>query len=191
MILSILIPTLPEEKHFLKELIININSQIVEHIPQGWLKVEILTDNRGREVSTGEKRNDLIQKARGIYTWFVDCDDFIFDYAIKDILDAAKHSPDVICFDGFMTTDGEQRVDFELRLGHPYKAIIKDGKEYYLRFPNHIVPMKRELIKNVLFEHVTIGEDYKWAKKINDLGLLETQAVINKKIYHYRYRSKK
>jgi len=190
MILSILIPTLPtpENKKFLNELMNNIFNQIKE---KNYSDVEILTDPRGKEISTGEKRNSLIKRATGDYTWFIDDDDFIFDYAIEDILVAAQSSPDVICFNGFMTTDGEKRVDFELRLGHPYCATQKDGKEYYLRFPNHIVPMRREKIKDILFENITQGEDYKWAKKINDLGLLKTQVVIDKNIYHYRYRSKK
>lgn len=190
MILSILIPTLPdpERKKFLNELMQNIFNQIKE---KNYSDVEILTDPRGKEISTGEKRNDLIRRACGKYTWFIDDDDYIFNYAIDDILKAAEEDPDVICFNGYMTTDGEKRVDFELRIGHPYCAIEKDGKEYYLRFPNHIVPMKRELIKDIPFENVTLGEDYKWAKKINDAGILKTQAIIEKDIYHYRCRTKK
>ncbi len=188
-ILSILIPTLPDRRDFFDEICASINNQAAK-INSSHL-VEIVHDDAPRGTkTTGRKRNDTTSRAKGIYTWHIDDDDAILDTAIEDVLKAAESNPDVIVFNGFMTTDGEKRVDFELRLGHPYIATEKDGKEYYLRFPNHIVPMKRELIKDILFEDVTVGEDYVWAKKINDLGLLKTQEIIDKPIYHYRCRTK-
>ncbi len=189
-ILSILIPTLPERKHFFDEICSDIINQAAKincsHL------VEIVSDDRirGASATTGRKRNDLTARAKGVYTWHIDDDDAILDTAIEDVLKAAESNPDVIVFNGFMTTDGAKRVDFELRLGHPYCAIEKDGKEYYLRFPNHITVMKRELIKDILFDDVTVGEDYAWAKKINDLGILKTQEIIDKPIYYYRCRTK-
>lgn len=191
MILSILIPTLPEPHRilFLKDMVANLNFQISALGLND--QVEIIIDDRDHKVTTGEKRNDLMDRATGKYTWYVDEDDYLFPYAIEEIIEASKKDPDVICFNGFMTTDGKDRVDFELRLGHPYCATQRDGKEFYLRFPNHIVPMKREKIKHIRFRHVTLGEDYPWAQKINDLGLLKTQEIIDKDIYHYRCRSVK
>jgi hypothetical protein len=89
-----------------------------------------------------------------------------------------------------MTTNGANRVDWEIRLGHPYEATTRDGKEFYLRFPNHIVPIKREKALQVKFPDVTMGEDYAWAKKIHDQKLLKTEYIIDRIIYHYDYRTK-
>jgi glycosyltransferase involved in cell wall biosynthesis len=72
MILSILIPTLPERKHFLDELLTNISEQLYRC--DAWDKVEVLTDERGRNFTTGFKRNELLRKAKGKYVWFVDDD---------------------------------------------------------------------------------------------------------------------
>jgi glycosyltransferase involved in cell wall biosynthesis len=188
-LLSILIPTLPERKHFLTEILSSISEQI--NGANAWDKVEVITNNAGREITTGTKRNGLLEESKGKYVWFVDDDDSIYPYAIEEILKAAEKDPDVIGINGIMTTDGVKQIDWEIRLGHDYKAIQKNGKEYYLRFPNHITPMKREHAIRVKFPNKTVFEDYEWAKSLNDAGYLKTQEIIDKPIYHYKCRTKK
>jgi hypothetical protein len=186
--LSILIPTLPERKSFFNQM----RDSIINRCPFEYLEsIEILSDDRPRGVTTGEKRNDLVSRAQGKYVWHVDDDDELAPYAIAEVYEATLQDPDVVCFNGYMTTDGKNRVDWEIRLGHPYDKTYRDGKEYYLRFPNHISPMKREHAIRVKFPAKTHGEDYAFAKELNDLGLLKTQVIIEKPIYHYKYRSKK
>jgi glycosyltransferase involved in cell wall biosynthesis len=187
--LSLLIPTLPDRKHFLKELLDNLNKQI--EACNAEFEVEILIDDRGKHITTGRKRNNLLDMAQGKYVWQIDDDDYIYDYSIKDILKACEKNPDVIGINGVMTTDGKNPVYWEIRLGHPYKAIKKDGKEYYLRHPNHITPMKREHAIKAKFPDKTVFEDYEWAKIINDAGYLKTQEIIDKQIYWYKCRTKK
>jgi glycosyltransferase involved in cell wall biosynthesis len=189
MILSILIPTLPERKHFLDELLTSISEQLYRC--DAWDKVEVLTDERGRNFTTGYKRNELLRKAKGKYVWFVDDDDYIYPDSLSEILTATSKNPDVIGINGIMTTDGSKQVDWEIRLGHPYKAVQKDGKEYYLRFPNHITPMKREHASRVKFPDKTVFEDYEWAETLMKAGYLKTQEIIDKPVYHYRCRTKK
>lgn len=185
--LSILIPTLPERQNsYLKIFNMIINSCP----PELFHSIEILSDDRGREVKTGTKRNDLMKRARGTYIWFIDDDDMIEPYAMMEVLRGIVSDADVICFNGYMTTNGVKRVDWEIRLGHPYKSIQKDGKEYYLRHPNHISPMKRELALKAKFPDKTIFEDYEFAKQLNDKGILKTEYVIDKIIYHYQFISK-
>ena len=180
MILSILICTLPERSHYLKRLMAILQSQLSE-------KVEVLTDIRGREISTGQKRNDLFKKAIGEWVVFIDDDDIVPGYYISEILKAASANPDTITFKGYMTTNGYSRVDFVLRLGERYEE--RNGK--YYRFPNHITPMRRSLAKMVQFPNITMGEDYAWAKQINDLQLLKTEYHIDKDMYHYQYITRK
>jgi glycosyltransferase involved in cell wall biosynthesis len=189
MMLSILIPTLLERQHFLNEMLSNLWAQITEANAIG--KVEILTDARGRQFTTGAKRNELLRQAAGKYVWFVDDDDYIFPGSIQEILNAAEKNPDVIGINGIMTTDGRNQVDWEIRLGHPYEAVRKNGREYYLRHPNHITPMKRAHATKVKFPDKTTFEDYEWAKTLKDAGYLKTQEIIDKPIYHYRCRTNK
>jgi hypothetical protein len=139
----------------------------------------------------GEKRNLLIGQSKSEYIWFVDDDDVVEPCAITEISEAIKTGVDVITYNGYMTTDGKNREDFEIKIGSLYETETRNGKRFYKRFPNHICPMKRAIAESVKFEHVNYQEDYKFAKELNDRGLLKTSVHIDKDIYHYRYRTKK
>jgi glycosyltransferase involved in cell wall biosynthesis len=183
MILSILIPTLTQEFIFLKRLMAVLKPQVERYATE----VEIILDDRGKSVTTGEKRNYLIKQSSGEYVVFIDTDDLVPIYYIDEILKAAHNDSDCITFRGFMTTDGKRREPFVLRMGESYEK--RDGT--YYRWPNHIVPIKRQIASTILFPNKTYGEDYAWSKKINDLGLIKTETFIDKEMYHYDYRTKK
>lgn len=179
--LSILIPTLKDRALKYNRLVSELHSQIYKLNLHD--AVEILTDDRNRSITTGEKRNDLIANAKGLYTVFIDDDDIISNDYLEQIFKAIETSPDVITFKGFMTTNGTDRYNFELKLNLKYTTI---NKTHY-RFPNHLCPMKRSLIKDVKFEHITLQEDIRWATKIRDLGLLKNEYHINNELYHYDF----
>jgi glycosyltransferase involved in cell wall biosynthesis len=178
--LSILIPTLPERAEYLARLMAILTPQLT-------MEVEVLTDERPRGVTTGEKRNWLLSQAKGIYSVFIDDDDLVSNTYVADVLGHAKHRCDCVTFRGFMTTNGRSLVNFVIRLGEAYE---ERGGVYY-RFPNHITPIKTEIARSVQFPHKVMGEDYEWAKKINDLGLLKTESHIDEEMYHYDYRTQK
>lgn len=183
--LSILIPTLPERSGHLKRL-----ENIL--IPQLKDNVEVVLDDRPRGVSTGEKRNNLILRATGEYTCFVDDDDSVTVYYISEILKALESNPDVVTFDGWMTTNGSSRVDWSIKLGEKYESRKDpDGITRYYRWPNHLTPMRKSLIQHVKFPNKHQGEDYEWCKQINDMRLLKTSIHIPLKLYHYEYRTNK
>ena len=182
MILSILIPSLRKRCGHLQ--------RMLDSIPKH-PEVEILTDVDDGQITTGKKRNNLIQRAKGEYVVFVDDDDELMPEYLPEILKAAEQKPDCIVFSGWMTTDGANRKDFHLSIHHPYTAVTRNGKEEYLRYPNHITPIKREIALQVQFPNKYVGEDYAWATRIHELGLLKTEVRIHKFLYHYRFISKK
>lgn len=177
--LSILIPTLPERQHYLNELLQCLRKQANSEI-------EVLTDSRPRQITTGEKRNALIAKAQGDYVWQVDDDDLIMDGAIEAIFKAFVSNPDCLAINGIMTTNGKNPERWKIAIGNPYEKV----NGVYLRYPNHITPMKSEIASQVKFEHITIQEDYKWATELKNRDLLKTQVVVDIPIYHYRVRTK-
>lgn len=181
MILSILIPTLPEPESqaYLHRLRGLLAPQIVEG-------VEIIEDCSPRNIPTGSKRNALIDRAQGQYFCQIDTDDIVPNYYVKELLNAIQKSPDVITFKGFMTTDGGNRANFIIKLGERYE----ERRGQYIRYPNHLCAFKRDLVKHVRFEPIWIQEDYIWATKIRDLGLLKTEVHIEKDMYHYDYKNK-
>jgi cellulose synthase/poly-beta-1,6-N-acetylglucosamine synthase-like glycosyltransferase len=185
MILSILIPTLTKRRDQLNQLIVNLQNQISGTNSQGL--VEILINEDQGQKNTGLKRNELKKIAKGDYIIYLDDDDEPAQIYISELLKAAEHKKDCIVFNGYVTTNGKDRVNFKLRLGEKYEA--RDG--LYYRYPNHITAMKRELVKDVDFPLKTVGEDYEYATKIRDLGLLKSQYVIEKDLYHYKFLTKK
>lgn len=190
MILSILIPTMESRDGFLAELLTDLRKQIAS-LTEDLGEVEILIDTSEPPITTGHKRNSLLSRATGKYVWFIDDDDMIFPGALRKVVEGMQSGVDVIGIDGVMTTNGTNLRGWEIRLGHPYSSITKHGKEYYLRFPNHITPMLREHALKVSFENITVFEDYKFAVALKNLGCLQTQYIVDSPVYHYRHRTNK
>lgn len=188
MLLSILIPTLLQRKKLFDSLKRSLKNQISNTAFSD--KIEIISDSRITP-TTGEKRNDLVKWAQGKYIWFVDDDDEIPEGSIQRLIDAMLHGPDVIGINGYMTTNGTNRVDWEIRLGHPYKAVEINGKEIYLRWPNHITPMLRSVAIQFKFPHKNQREDFEWSVAVKESGLLKTQIIVNEPVYHYKFLTNK
>ena len=189
MILSILIPTLPDRVDLLSNLTNELDRQIKSLGKES--DIEILLDFRDRETPTGTKRNALLRRSVGKYVWFIDDDDTIAPNAIELLLNAFKKDPDVIGINGEMSTDGTNIVDWEIRLNNPYQAITRDNKTIYVRWPNHITPMRSSIAKQIDFPDITLGEDYRWSVLLKDSGLLKTEIIITEKIYFYKFISNK
>lgn len=179
MTLSILIPTLPERYLLLRRL-----TSLLERTKTDQVEIRIHDAGRG-VMTTGEKRNKLIETAQGEYFCFVDDDDLVPEYYISELLKAIESKPDVVTFIGYMTTDKANRQNFTIKLGSDY--VTKNNHHY--RFPNHLCCFKRELVKHRKFPHTNIGEDYLWAVGLQPL--LKTEVHINRDMYFYEFDSKK
>jgi len=189
MILSILICSLEERQAQLATLLESIHSQI--EVLQAKNEVEIISVIDNRQATTGAKRNMLLALADGKYSVFVDDDDELHGDYVTEILEAAKQDADCITFNGFMTTNGVNKMPFDIALNNPYKLEVINRIPTYLRFPNHITPIKHDIAIQVQFEDKTFGEDYSWANEIRNRGLLKTEAKINKELYHYKFITNK
>ena len=141
----------------------------------------------GRSMSTGEKRNQLITQTESDYFAFIDDDDMISSYYVSEMVEAMQSGPDVITFRGWMTTNGENRRDFTIRLGEKYEE--RNG--HYYRFPNHLCAFKRDRVRDVSFPNVWQQEDYQWALTIKTHRLLKTEVHIPLDMYHYDFRTDK
>jgi hypothetical protein len=179
--LSVLIPTLPESKHYLDRILGDLGT-----IPEG---VELVIDARDRGIPTGTKRNDMIQRAKGTHVVHVDCDDRVDPQYINLILEALKSDPDCVTFCGTYVDviNNNYKQDWTIKLGEKYEA---RGNHIY-RWPNHLAVMRKSLIERVKFPDVWRGEDYTWSKQIAEMGLLKTEVHIPKQLYHYLFISNK
>lgn len=186
--LNILICSLPERSQQLERLTRSIDRQIEPFKGD----VAYVVNSAVKHIPTGTKRNQLISNTNAEYFVFIDDDDTIDDQYLSLIMTAIESKPDVVTFNGHMTTNGASLVDFIIKLHEKYEA-RKDADNItrYYRFPNHICVMRREAVQSVKFPDIWQGEDYKWAKEIHDRKLLKTEVHIDKNLYHYDFKTKK
>ena len=180
--LSILICTIEKRETRFKVLMAELNSQIEGK------SVEILSKCDAGQMSIGEKRNWLLDHAKGEWLCFVDDDDWIDQDYIGIILKALEREPDVVQMIGVMNTDGFSHKRFEHSINH---VQYFENLGIYYRPPNHLNPMRSTIAKKFKFPETSHGEDTDWALQIRNSGLLVTEAIIDKPIYHYRYSSVK
>ena len=134
-----------------------------------------MCDNRKRSV--GRKRNDLLALAQGDYVTFVDDDDTVTDDYVVSLLGAL--GPDVVTFDVSVTLNGGQ--PFPMIFSKDFEAENRDG--LWLRPPNHLMCVRRDLAVQTGFPDVGVGEDADYARRLR----LSTEHRINRTLYHYRY----
>lgn len=203
--LSICICTMPKRYPMLARLLRELYAQINELGAQDI--VEILTDDT-LEFSTGIKRRKMYESAKGKYTSSVDDDDTVSTYYVREILNAIKSDPDAVGMNGMMTWDNRKEQKWFIAKDNDYVALKRfDGQTVYSRYHNHLSPIRSEIVKQFPFADAYLGEDFDFAKRVHDSGLIKTEVCIgtvlkdwmgNKNLkmailpmYHYRYITNK
>jgi glycosyltransferase involved in cell wall biosynthesis len=185
--LSILIPTLFSRVPHLTNLLEELNYQVQSK------PVQVLWMGDNRSMTIGEKRNHLMDNAKGEWVCFVDDDDYILDGYIDTILDAIENNPDktVICFHGTQTTDGNQDLPFRYNMnyGRNHKKMI-DGKRWKVMLPDHLCVWRKDKIVT-RFPNKSLGEDHEWARHQAMTYNEEDQVLLTETLYHYDYDKKR
>lgn len=182
--ISILIPTLPNRKHLLDNLLLKLYNQTSKYPGD----CEVLCDYRGKEVTTGTKRTDLVNRAFGKYIIFIDDDDDIPDYYIEELIKAYETNSDCFAINGKMTTDGAKEIKWRLSKDYDNITIKENGVDVYLRKTNHITAVKREIALKCPFPNKSNAEDKSYSDAINKF--LKSEFVISLPMYHYQFSTK-
>lgn len=179
--LSILICSLNSRGNYLTNLLALLKQQLTDD-------VEVIIEKDNGEMTIGEKRNKLVQQAKGKYIAFIDDDDEISRDYVSKILKAIESEPDCCSLTGVITWDDTNPEIFEHSL--KYKEWrTTDNPIKYERNPNHLNAIKRSIAIKYDFIPVSHGEDRDWSMRI--LGDLTTEAQIDGVIYHYKFRTNK
>jgi hypothetical protein len=181
MILSILICRIPSREQMFN----NLSKELNKQIASGNYKVEILWSLEGWP--TGQKRNDLVNKAQGEYVCHFDDDDWPSEDYVSSIMKALESKPDAVGFKGWITTNGKNKKEFSISKDLQYKDTVNG----YERFNNHLSPIKKEIAVQFKFPHCIWQEDYRFAKAVHDAKAIQTEVFIDKHLYNYRYVTKK
>jgi glycosyltransferase involved in cell wall biosynthesis len=183
--LSILILTIPGRHRTLDKLLSQLNKQFTDNKLIPFEDYEILIQS-DVEKTIGEKRNDLLNRARGEYIAFIDDDDMISDYYIKSFIEGYDYSPDCYSLRGIITWDGQNPELFEHSIRYSAWATTENQIKYE-RFPNHLNFIKSSIAKQFSFQTINHGEDRDWSYQLHEAQALKKEYFIDKIIYNYQY----
>lgn len=181
-ILSILICTIPGRRQMFDVLQAHLYAQMTHLLNHD--VVQVLWDESSI-ISTGHKRNILLQQADGRYIVFIDDDDMVPEYYISEILNAATLDTDCMAINGTMSTDGSREIKWRISKDYINQTILENGHPLYLRTTNHIAPVKREIALKGGFPDKSNAEDKAYSEAIH--SFLKTECKIARPMYHYRY----
>lgn len=179
MTLSILIPTLDERKAKLNILLQTLAGQIGARKD---VQVVYISDNR--QMTTGAKRNKLLNQAKGEYVAFFDDDDLPTAVYIESVMAALKIKPDCVGFKGWYEA-GRKRFEWYISNALPYVDATINRQLVYLRHTNHLAPIRREIALQIGYKDQTLQEDWDYAVRLRESGLIQTETFINKHLYRY------
>lgn len=180
MTLSILICSLYSRAGSLSALMAELEKQINSN-----KLIEVLVNIDNKELTTGAKRQLLLEQATGKYIIFIDDDDWVEPCYISELLQAAKSNADCFGMTGWITENGNNRIDWELSKNFYNRTVWRNGKIFYERTTNHITGVKRELALKVGFPSISNAEDKWYSDRV--APLCKTEYKIKPMMYHYRF----
>ena len=178
-LLAILIPTLTGNEMLYGRVYQQLNKQI------GDKPVVIITECDSRTMTTGAKRNLLLQTAReqGVtHISFVDDDDLVGPTYIQRGLETVEGDYDCAELWGQYYENNKQFNPFHHSITHDHWH--QDDKFYY-RNPNHLNFIKLDHLKDIRFQDKTIGEDAHYSIDIQKQGLLKREYPVKEITYFY------
>lgn len=186
-LLSIIILTLPERKHFLDRVVTELNHQIMKSGRHEEIEICVVEGDS----KIGAKRNTGLSVSLGKYIANVDDDDMVGPFYIKTLLDGIFLDVDCVSLRGMYYVDGVVDGIFEHSI--KYKAWKNDCDDVikYERYPNHLNCIRASIAKQFKFPDKNFGEDHDWSTQIHKSGLIKTEHYTQEILYHYYYVSGK
>ncbi len=186
--ISILTPITPNRINVYQNLINNLEEQRRRlKLPKEFLDQQIELDNF--EKSIGEKRNNLLERAKNKYSIFIDSDDNVSNNFLQDIIQVIDSEPDTITFKS-LQTDNNQIYNFSLQHKEFKRSdVVKNGKREMFWPVGHISLIKTEIAKQIKFQHCNYREDIMQSEELLKSGLLKTEIHFNEIMYYYNFNS--
>lgn len=182
--LSILICTLTSRRWFYQRLRGILDPQCHDQ------PVEILFEEDAGQITIGEKRQKLLERAQGEYVCFIDDDDTVAANYVSLILRGLEDIEVTHCsLRGKLRQAGKVERQFEHSTRYTAWETTPEG--LYVRPPNHLNTIRRDLALEAGFVSKSFGEDREFSEKLVALGRLTKEAWIEPVLYIYNYTAKK
>lgn len=154
--------------------------------------VDVIVIKDNRTLSIGEKRQYAVDHCTSEYIAFIDDDDLISANYVDAILNKLKHRPYGVGFRGIMTGTHSYPMEFIHKAGLPYaeKPTKYNGSYIWTRPLNHLNPVMIDIAKHIGYKSINEGEDYDYAKRLDESGLIADQTFIDQFLYFYQFRGK-
>ena len=191
-VISILILSIPSRTESVTALMKKLEGQLGNRRS---VEILVLTDNKSQSIS--EKRNVLLQAARGQFVCFMDDDDGIANNYVDALLTAATENPTVHCisFDQFCSLDGEP-MNVSFGIGNPHGQLWRNEEGQLgdiKRPPYHMCLWRREIAQSEEFRPMygangQSTEDIDWLMRL--YPKVQTEYHIPEPMHMYIYNSK-
>lgn len=191
-ILSILIPTTPDRKESFDLLVQELERQIAGY-SEGM--IEIISDDTGKEMPIGEKRDLLYKRANGTFSVQWDSDDWISPNGIGLIIRHLTIGYNYIDGIGYQERCLINGVELLSNFSNKYDDWEGEGSfEFPDGFHYHRTLFFKTPIRTRICQEVGVnktcrfGEDHDFARRVKPY--IQNSVDIPAQIYHYIHNSK-
>ena len=147
-LLSVGIVTLKEREEKLLRLV----NKLREHATTDNMeKVELLINSDEGQKPVGQKRNEVLHRAKGRFICFIDDDDLVSDSYINTIVNLIRDNPKLDCigFTGVFYNNDKPSMTF--KHANMYRGNYKDSEGTQYRPANHLNPVRTDSAKQIGF----------------------------------------
>jgi glycosyltransferase involved in cell wall biosynthesis len=177
-VLSILLATVENRADLFAKLRAHLQAQAKGR------SVELVIACDNKEISIGEKRQQLLERAAGDYVAFIDDDDWCSNDYIDRILHALERKPDCVGFEISCTFNGGESQKAVTSIRYPAWSDNQDGYRF-VRSIYHKSVIRRDLALQVGFPDLRYAEDKIFSEGI--MKLVKTEVFIPHVLYFYRF----
>lgn len=175
--LSILIATQGRRNPKLRLLL----AKLMPQVKKAKGDVEVIAYWNNGETTIGDIRKSLLHNAKGEYICYIDDDDMVPDYYIKEILKAMGHD-----YIGFKVQLFENGVENKPAYHSLRWRIWEEDDAGFYRGITHLNPIRRDIaLQGDWMRMEGMGEDFEWAKSIAYLP--KHEHFIDKVMYIYNH----
>ncbi len=149
-------------------------------------EMQIIWYRDNKEMIIGDKRQKLLEAARGDYIVFIDDDDWVADDYVEQILKAIEQKPDCI---GFLINCNMNGKYESAIASSRYKQWGDNQDGYrYNRSIYHKTPVRRDIALKAGFPSLNYGEDAEYSRRVMRLLKDPKEVFIDKELYYFRYK---
>lgn len=172
---SILIPTMVSRKSLFDNMVSTLEKQIAEC--DAGSEIEIVSMLDEGELTIGAKRNELLQKAGGKFSSFLDDDDPVVPTYVKDIIHVLRTYDDLDAVGIF------EHVFFQdVYAGIGIHSILCDTwteePGSYYRCLDQRTPVRTELARKIKYQDIRWSEDHHWSVAVAKSGLFTKEVFL-------------